>query len=113
LGGAIEGFGRLFCAYYFVDFPVSEMTLKLSCQQATLLVEQRADVRLPAVQAAALALHLWYCPHCKRYAAQSRLVGQLALFGGRRAAADTDVQLPPAARGRIQQRVEARLKGEK
>ena len=82
------------------------MHLILTCQQATLLVEQRADARLPLTASAALAAHLWLCSYCKRYVAQSGLIGQLALFGARRAA-EADLELPAAARARIQQRLDA------
>ncbi len=82
------------------------MNLILTCQQATLLVEQRADARLPLTASAALAAHLWFCPYCKRYVAQSRLVEQLALFGAQRVAGG-EIALSEAARVRIQRRFDA------
>lgn len=78
-----------------------------SCEQATLLVDKRADGRLPLAAAATLAVHLAYCPYCRRYAAQSPLVSQLALFTAQRAAVRPDVRLRAEARARIQQRLDA------
>ena len=82
------------------------MLLWITCEQATLLVEKRADEALPIGARVAVAIHLSYCPYCQRYEAQSRLIGQLALFGAQRAARN-DGQLSAAARGRIQQRLDA------
>ena len=86
------------------------MFLIINCQHTTRLVEERADKALPFREAAALALHLAYCPYCKRYAKQSRLLAQLALFAAQGTVAST-TQLPPAARARIQQRLDAARPG--
>ena len=86
------------------------MFLIINCQKATRLVEERADKALPFKELAALALHLAYCPYCKRYAQQSALLGQLALFTAQSTVAST-TQLPPAARVRIQQRLDAARTG--
>ncbi len=83
------------------------LKISLSCQEATLLVEERADAPLPLKAAVALTVHLLYCPYCKRYAAQSSMVAQLALFAGQHTAGNAEITLPGAARTRIQQRLDA------
>ncbi len=83
------------------------MLLKLpSCQQATQLIDKRVDARLPLATSVGLAVHLWFCPYCKRYAVQSPLVAQLALFTAQRTLG-SDIGLPAAARIRIGQRLDA------
>ena len=72
-----------------------------NCQQATLLIERRADERLPLQTRVQLWAHLRLCPYCRRYASQSPFIARQA-----KAAAEsvvpTDVVLPVAARRRIQ-----------
>ena len=70
-----------------------------NCQQATLLVERRADEALPRTTRLQLWAHLHLCPYCRRYAFQSALLAQQA----KAAASNTDACLPAAARARIQQ----------
>ncbi|OGX87909.1 hypothetical protein BEN47_10285 [Hymenobacter lapidarius] len=85
---------------------MSTSVLPLNCQQATLLLERRADEPLPASTRARLRTHLELCPLCQRYEVQSRLLAQQA-----RPAAEGQVpaaaQLPAAARRRLQRLVEA------
>ncbi len=81
------------------------MAVSISCQQATRFIEERAEARLPLISAVALTVHLWYCPLCKRYAVQSPLLAQLALFAARQAAEQTNIRLPEAVRARMQQRL--------
>lgn len=50
----------------------------ISCQRATLLLEQRAEQPLPTLQRRSLWLHLRYCPLCSRYAQQTALLAALA-----------------------------------
>jgi hypothetical protein len=73
-----------------------------NCQQATLLIERRADEVLPLKTRLQLWAHLHLCPYCKRYAFQSPFIARQA-----KAAAEMEVPaevvLPPAARRRIQQ----------
>ncbi len=72
-----------------------------NCQQATLLIERRADGPLPAQTRAQLWAHLRLCPYCRRYEYQSGLIAQQA-----KAAAETqniDVTMPAATRARLQQ----------
>ncbi|PJJ48102.1 anti-sigma factor family protein [Hymenobacter chitinivorans] len=82
----------------------------ISCHQATLLLEQRADQALPPVDRRSLWLHLRYCPYCSRYARQTVLLAELA-----RAAAVARPELPglsAEARQRLQERLrEAGLDG--
>ena len=89
---------------------MSTSVLSLSCQQATLLLERRADEPLPAANQAQLLTHLELCPLCQRYEAQSRFLAQQA-----RPAAEAQVpaaaQLPPTARRRLQRMVEAHAAG--
>ena len=76
----------------------------ISCQQATLLIEQKADNALPATDRNSLWLHLRYCPYCSRYAKQSPLLAQLA-----KASAERRAGMPNAARERLQQHLTAAL----
>ena len=77
-----------------------------NCQQATLLVERRADEALPRKTQLQLWAHLRMCPYCRRYAFQSTLLARQA-----KAAADnTAARLPAAARVRIQQLLDAHEK---
>jgi len=77
-----------------------------NCQQATLLIERRADEVLPSTTRFQLWAHLRLCPYCRRYEEQSALIDRQA-----RAAAQarvlSDVQLPAPARARIQRALEA------
>lgn len=77
-----------------------------NCQQATLVIERRADEVLPLKTRVQLWAHLQLCPYCRRYSVQSPFIARQA-----RAAAEavvpTDLALPVAARRRIQQALEA------
>ncbi len=50
----------------------------ITCQHATMLLEQRADMPLAAADRRSLWLHLRFCPLCQRYATQTVLVAGLA-----------------------------------
>lgn len=75
----------------------------LSCQRATLLIEQRTAAALPPAGRNSLWLHLAYCPYCRRYACQTVLLNRLA-----QAAATPrgeSVRLSAAAKQRLQHRL--------
>ena len=72
-----------------------------NCQQATLLIERRADERLPLQTRVQLWAHLRLCPYCHRYAFQSPFIARQAKAAAE-AAVPTDIVLPVAARRRIQ-----------
>jgi predicted anti-sigma-YlaC factor YlaD len=75
----------------------------ISCQQATLLVEQQADAALAPADQQHLELHLHYCPYCTTYAQQSTLLNQLMKdAAGRR---HNLPGLSAEARQRLQQRL--------
>jgi hypothetical protein len=76
----------------------------ISCQQATLLVEQKADAVLPQVEERRLALHLRYCPYCASYAQQSTLMNDLTRAAAQRRASQ-GVGLSAEAKERLQQRL--------
>ena len=79
-------------------------TLLPDCQQATLLIERRADGALPVPTRLRLWAHLHLCPYCKRYAFQSAyLARQARALAGWPVA----VALPPAAYARLQALVDA------
>ena len=80
-----------------------------NCQQATLLVERRADEVLPRKTRFQLWAHLHMCPYCKRYAFQSALLASQARAAAT-ATGNTDARLPAAARARIQQLLDAHEK---
>ncbi|HEX8328619.1 MAG TPA: hypothetical protein VF629_13840 [Hymenobacter sp.] len=50
----------------------------ITCQSATLLLEEQADRPVAKEVRAGLLLHLQYCPYCNRYAEQTVLVADLA-----------------------------------
>ncbi len=50
----------------------------INCQQATLLIERRADEALPPKNRALLWCHLHLCPYCRRYEFQSGLIARQA-----------------------------------
>lgn len=75
-----------------------------SCQQATLLIERRADGALPLPTRARLWAHLRLCPYCKRYAFQSPYLARQARALAHRPGPAT---LPAAARARLQTLVDA------
>ncbi|MET4074793.1 hypothetical protein [Hymenobacter sp. UYCo722] len=50
----------------------------ITCQHATLLIEQREDPAMPRRERASLWLHLHLCPNCKRYSKQTVLIAEWA-----------------------------------
>ncbi|MGY3089088.1 hypothetical protein ACVWYF_002128 [Hymenobacter sp. UYAg731] len=78
----------------------------ITCQHATLLIEQQAGHALAREQRASLWLHLRYCPYCNRYAKQTVLIAQWA-----RASAATRATAGPmlseAAKERMRERLTA------
>ena len=72
-----------------------------NCHQATLLIERRADERLPLQTRVQLWAHLRLCPYCHRYAFQSLFIARQAKAAAE-AVVPTDTVLPAAARRRIQ-----------
>lgn len=77
-----------------------------NCQQATLLIERRADVALPLKTKVQLWAHLHLCPYCKRYAFQSKYIARQALALAA-APLPAGAVLPPAVRARLQTLVDA------
>lgn len=77
-----------------------------NCQQATLLIERRADAALPLKTRVQLWAHLHLCPYCKRYAFQSQFIARQAQ-GLATATLPVETVLPPAARARLQTLVDA------
>jgi hypothetical protein len=68
----------------------------LTCKQASALVSQSLDRRLPWRQRAALRLHLLLCDACRRFKRQAEFLHAAVRSGGARLMA-----LSPAARERI------------
>lgn len=77
-----------------------------NCQQATLLVERRADAPLPVRPRVQLWAHLRLCPHCRRYALQSARIAHAARPAAE-AVVPTNLTLPADARARMQQLLDA------
>lgn len=73
-----------------------------NCQQATLLIERRADEPLPVKTSAQLWAHLRLCPYCRRYSFQSPFIARQAKLAAEAAGA-LEVQLPASLRSRLQQ----------
>ena len=78
----------------------------ITCQQATLLLEQKADHALAQGARASLWLHLRYCIHCNRYAKQTLLIAEWARAAAT-AQANTGPALPNAAKERIRELLSA------
>lgn len=78
----------------------------ITCQNATMLLEQRADQALPKLFRASLWLHLRYCAYCNRYARQTV---QIAEWARASAAARAGVVpgLSNAAKERMRERLSA------
>ena len=78
----------------------------ITCQHATLLIEQQQDPAPPHRERASLWLHLRLCPSCKRYAQQSI---QIAAWARASAVARAQVgpALSPAAKERMRERLAA------
>ncbi|MFD1467042.1 zf-HC2 domain-containing protein [Hymenobacter caeli] len=77
-----------------------------NCQQATLLLERRADEPLPAKTSAQLWAHLRLCPYCRRYSFQSLFIARQAKAAAG-ATVPADLPLPAALRVRLQQLMDA------
>ena len=77
-----------------------------NCQQATLLVERRADAPLPVRPRVQLWAHLRLCPYCRRYALQSARIAHAARPAAE-AAVPANLALPAAARARMQRLFDA------
>ena len=76
----------------------------ITCQSATLLLEQQPEGLVPKEMRSSLWLHLRYCLYCNRYAKQSVLIAEMA----RAAAAARETSgpaLPEAAKERMRQRL--------
>ena len=78
----------------------------ITCQYATLLVEQQADQAVPKAARVSLWLHLRYCPYCSRYARQTALIAEWARAAGARHAA-AGPALSDAAKARMRRRLGA------
>jgi len=76
----------------------------ITCQHATLLIEQRQDPTMPRRERASLWLHLHLCPYCKRYSKQTVLVAEWA-----RASAVARAQAGPALSDAAKERMRQRL----
>lgn len=78
----------------------------ITCQNATMLLEQRVSQPMPRPLRASLWLHLRYCVYCSRYARQTVLIADWT-----RAAAASRASAGPglsdAAKERMRQRLAA------
>ena len=81
-----------------------------NCQQATLLIERRADETLPSRTRVQLWAHLRLCPQCRRYAFQSTYLNRLAVAAALREESTSTI-LPAPARQRIQALLNERARG--
>ena len=76
----------------------------ITCQHATLLIEQRQDPAMPRRERVSLWLHLQLCPYCKRYSQQSIQIAEWA-----RASAVARTQAGPALSAAAKERMRERL----
>lgn len=82
----------------------------LNCRQATRLLSQSMDARLPWHRRFAVRFHLLYCVWCRRYAAQLRFLRRAAKGLAAEATDAPAPKLSGEAKERIRQRLEAALK---
>lgn len=54
------------------------ISLLATCHQATLLLERQAQEELPLQARLRLWGHLRFCPYCRRYQVQTKLIDHLA-----------------------------------
>lgn len=73
-----------------------------NCQQATLLIERRADEPLPMATRTQLWAHLRLCPYCRRYEFQSDLIAKQARLAAV-ASLPPNLTLPAAIRARLRE----------
>ncbi|WP_197076708.1 anti-sigma factor family protein [Hymenobacter terrenus] len=78
----------------------------ISCQNATMLLEQQADRPASESMPASLWLHLRYCPYCSRYAKQTMLIAEWARASAARQTS-TGPALSDAAKARMRERLAA------
>ncbi len=78
----------------------------ITCQHATLLLEQQAGHAVPPSLRTSLWLHLRYCPLCHRYARQTLRIAEWARTAAA-TRATTGPPLPEAAKERMRQRLAA------
>ncbi|SDY60439.1 anti-sigma factor family protein [Hymenobacter psychrophilus] len=79
------------------------MSALFNCNEATLLIEKRAELPLSPTERASVWAHLSMCVLCRRYARQTVLVAQLAQHLGQPEASTEE--LPAKTRARLEQLV--------
>ena len=80
-----------------------------NCREATLLLEKREARPLSLAERLRLGAHLLYCVYCRRYAQQTRLIGQAAK---RAAGAVGNAALSAAGKERLRAALRQRGVGE-
>ena len=78
----------------------------ITCQNATMMLEQQTDQPVPRALRASLWLHLRYCPYCNRYAKQTVQIAEWARASAA-AQAVAGPALPEAAKARMRARLAA------
>jgi len=78
----------------------------ITCQNATMLLEQQADHAASKSMPTSLWLHLRYCPYCNRYAKQTVLIAEWAKASAT-TRANSDMALSEAAKQRMRERLAA------
>lgn len=79
----------------------------LSCKQASRLVSQSLERKLPYRERVALFLHLMVCDACTLFSRQLRLLRQAIQRIGRNVEQDTQIVLSDEARKRIADKLES------
>ncbi|ALW85186.1 hypothetical protein AUC43_08820 [Hymenobacter sedentarius] len=74
----------------------------ITCQTATMLLDQQADQPVPRGARTSLWLHLRYCPYCNRYAKQTVKIAEWARAAVA-ARASAGPALPEAAKERMRE----------
>lgn len=82
----------------------------LSCRQASHLVSQSREQRLPLRQRLSLRLHLMLCGACRQFALQLKMLRRVARQYGARIENDEHLRLSKDARGRIAQAMQQQVR---
>ena len=78
----------------------------LNCRQATRLISQALDAKLPWHRRLAMNVHLLYCVWCRRYASQLRFLRQAAMELGAQAPDAQDHKLSSEAKEQVRARLQ-------
>ena len=80
----------------------------IRCREASRLISESMDRRLPLKEEWALHMHLWICNMCRNYKKQLRILRQLVNHWWEGSDHDSNAVLPQDAKERLKLRLKAR-----